>query len=361
MHQSTAQPARHRSPTAKATKLAHLIFARPDLDAAETYLRDFGFVIVERTDTRLVARAADGSPYCYRVHKAATARFIGLGFLVSTRAELDALGTLAGASPVTGTGFPGGGEQVVLTDPSGFTVEAVCGQAVVPELPTREPMTMNLGGTHPRVNTTQRTALEAPHILRLGHVVLDFADYQGTVAWYTRHFGLIPSDVQLLPDGSPLVSFMRLDLGDTPADHHTVAMTQGLWPAYNHSAYEVIDTDAIGMGQRVLRAQGYTHSWGIGRHILGSQIFDYWDDPWGDTHEHYCDGDVFTAEVPTEYHPARLDGLYQWGPELPVAFVKPKLTRRTARLAWHHVRNTPDVTVRKIASMARLMAGTRTR
>jgi hypothetical protein len=26
----------------------------------------------------------------------------------------------------------------------------------------------------------------------------------------------------------------------------------------------------------------------LGRHIPGSQIFDYWKDPWGDKPEHYC-------------------------------------------------------------------------
>ena len=61
--------------------------------------------------------------------------------------------------------------------------------------------------------------------------------------------------------------------------------------------------DAVGMGQRVLRDRGWKHAWGIGRHILGSQIFDYWQDPWGDKHEHYCDGDLFTADQPTGVHP----------------------------------------------------------
>jgi catechol 2,3-dioxygenase-like lactoylglutathione lyase family enzyme len=354
MHQRTPQPARHPNPTTKATKLAHLVFNRPDLDATEVYLRDFGLTIVHKSDELLLARAADSSPYCYRVHRSPEPGFVGLAFLLDTRAELEALSTLPGASPITESPFPGHGEQVTLTDPSGFTVEALWNQQTTDPISVRAPMTMNWGGQHPRVNLTQRPTHEPPQVLRLGHVVLDFADYQRTAGWYTEHFGLIPSDVQLLPDGSPLVAFMRLDLGDTPADHHTLAMTQGLWPAYNHSAFEVTDADAVGVGQRVLRERGYRHAWGIGRHILGSQIFDYWDDPSGDTHEHYCDGDVFTADIPTGHHPARLGALSQWGPELPVAFVKPKLSLRTARLALHHLRRTPDVTARKIASMARL-------
>ena len=39
---STAQPSRHPAPTAKATRLAHLIFERPELDRAEQFLVDFG-------------------------------------------------------------------------------------------------------------------------------------------------------------------------------------------------------------------------------------------------------------------------------------------------------------------------------
>ncbi|MCH3034954.1 hypothetical protein K3X10_14900, partial [Listeria monocytogenes] len=81
-----------------------------------------------------------------------------------------------------------------------------------------------------------------------------------------RHFGFIPSDVQVLPDGSPAVTFLRLNLGDTPADHHTLASAQGFMATYSPSAFEVVDADAVGMGQRVLRESGWKHAWGIGRH-----------------------------------------------------------------------------------------------
>jgi hypothetical protein len=32
---------------------------------------------------------------------------------------------------------------------------------------------------------------------------------------------------------------------------------------------------------------------GCGRHLLGSRIFDYWRDSWGQKHEYYTDGDLF--------------------------------------------------------------------
>ena len=170
-------------------------------------------------------------------------------------------------------------------------------------------------------------------MIRLGHVVLEVADYQATCAWYTQHFGFIPSDVQVLPDGSPAVAFMRLDLGDTPADHHTLALAQGFMPPYSHSAYELVDADAVGMGQRVLREKGWTHAWGIGRHILGSQIFDYWQDPWGDKHEHYCDGDLFTADQPMGVHAGEPRGDVRSGAEpMPRSLHEAAASRR--RRCW---------------------------
>ena len=69
---------------------------------------------------------------------------------------------------------------------------------------------------------------------------------------------------------------------------------------------------------------------GIGRHILGSQIFDYWQDPWGDKHEHYCDGDLFTADEPTGVHAVSREAMAQWPDdaaqlhETPVHAVEPR-------------------------------------
>jgi hypothetical protein len=137
---------------------------------------------------------------------------------------------------------------------------------------------------------------------------------------------LIPSDVQVLPDGSPAVVFMRLDLGATPADHHTLAIVQGFAPHFAHCAYEVVDADAVAMGERWMRERGWRHAWGIGRHILGSQVFDYWNDPYGARHEHYSDGDVFTADHPMGVHAVSRAAMSQWGPVMPKSFIRPELS-----------------------------------
>ena len=191
-------------------------------------------------------------------------------------------------------------------------------------------------------------------MIGLGHFVLEVADYQATCAWYTQHLGFIPSDVQVLPDGSPAVVFMRLDLGTTPTDHHTLALAQGFMPHYSHSAYELVDPDAVGMGQRVLREKGWKHAWGIGRHILGSQIFDYWQDPWGDKHEHYCDGDLFTADRPMGVHAVSREAMSQWGQPMPRSFTKPHFTPAAMMAAIRNVQRSPDLTLDKLLTLARI-------
>lgn len=350
----TPQPARHPQPTVKATSLAHLIFERPDLQRAERFLGDFGLQTCARTDSVLLLRGTGPAPYCYRVHQASKAGFVGLGFTVGSRADLEKLALLPGATPIAPVTWPGGGESVTLTDPSGFKVEAIHGQAPVEPLPHRGPLHFNLPGDYSRINATQRPAPQPPEVIRLGHLVIEVADYQATSAWYTQHLGLIPSDVQVLPDGSPAVTFFRLDLGQTPADHHTLAMAQGFMPLYSHSAYEVVDADAVGMGQRVLRERGWKHAWGIGRHILGSQIFDYWCDPCGAKHEHYCDGDLFTAERPTGVHPVSREAMAQWGPPMPASFTKPKLTPSAIAALLRNLRRSPDLNFGKLVTLAKL-------
>lgn len=350
---TTPQPARHPAPTVKASKLAYLLFERPDLDKAERFLNDFGLHTVSRSDQVLYLRGAGTEPFCYGVIKGEKARFVGLGFEVDARPDLERLSRLPEASSIEPVDYPGGGERVRLTDPSGFMVEAIHGQTPVAPLPHRDALPINTPERLPRVNDTQRPPV-APEVVRLGHLVLEVADFQATCGWYTQHFGLIPSDVQVLPDGSPAVVFMRLDLGDTPADHHTLAMAQGFMPVYSHSAYEVVDTDAVGMGQRVLKAAGWKHAWGIGRHVLGSQIFDYWEDPWAAKHEHYCDGDVFTAERPMGVHPVSREAMSQWGQPMPASFTKPKLTPTALRALTRNLRRSPDLSVKKLITLAKI-------
>ena len=89
--------------------------------------------------------------------------------------------------------------------------------------------------------------------------------------------------------------------------------------------------DEVGMGGQMLQEAGFRRAWGIGRHILGSQIFDYWFGPDGRKFEHFADGDLFDASRPTRYHAMSAAGLAAWAPPVPAAFLRP-------RLGWHEIK-----------------------
>lgn len=328
------QPLPRPARLGRATELAFLRWEKRSLEATERFWRDFGFTLVSQTDEQLWARGSGSSPCIAWACRGSRNRFLGPAFVVSDDTSLQAYVDEAGGRWLDPQTIPGGGQGVELQDPSGRAVWLLQGQRRLAALPLREPVTAltNDGQLTRRINRMVRTPLAPAQVLRLGHFVLQTTDYHAMAQWYMRMLGLIPTDVQCLADGSPALTFFRLDLGDVPADHHTVVIVGGIEEKYEHSAYEVTDLDALGQGQQVLRAQGHRHMWGIGRHLLGSQLFDYWKDPDGFEYEHYTDGDVFTADFETQYSPLDFGGIWAWGPDAPESMKPAKNLRNALRI-----------------------------
>jgi hypothetical protein len=163
--------------------------------------------------------------------------------------------------------------------------------------------------------------------------------YVATLNWYLEHLGLIVSDFNYYQgqrELGPTMAFIRCDRGETPTDHHTLAMALGPRNKYLHSAFQVADLDALAAGGEYLRERGFHHSWGIGRHIEGSQIFDYWRDPDGLMVEHFADGDLFDCTLEPGWAPMRASGLAQWGPPATKDFLgitPPRALRELASIA----------------------------
>ena len=258
-------------------------------------------------------RGTSSRPFIYRMTRGSKPRFLGLGLSAPTVGDLDALAKARGSSVEPFKG-PGGGSVVRLRDPEGVAVAIHHGFAKFERQPIRPPIPHNAPGQTVRVNDTQRPVLEPPQVTKLGHLVLETPNFDTSARWYLDTLGFIPSDVMCLPDGTPVGAFMRLDRGHEPTDHHTLFVALGLKSKVDHVAFEVVDLDAIEMGQQIMMAKRYRHAWGVGRHLLGSQIFDYWRDPWGQKHEHYADGDVFNSRQPAGYHVLDRAGLYRVGP-----------------------------------------------
>ncbi len=314
-------PIARPAPLLRPSALAWVRFEKRDLARQGRFLRDFGLAIAEQTESDLYARGTDGSPFCYHARRGRRSRFVGVGLVLDSAEELERAAELPGATPIRDVEGPGGGRCVTLHDPNGFAVEYVYGRRCCDQRPAqRAPAVANCVGARRRLNAPVRPPFEPAMVAGLGHVVLQVTDFDATLEWWMRHAGLVPSDVQVLSDGSPNLAFCRFDRGDTPTDHHAIAIAGGIGALYMHSAYQVRDMEAVGQGQQALKAGGWKHGWGIGRHYYGSQIFDYWRDPDGMLMEHYTDGDLYDASVPTRYSRFSRGSTWMWGQDQPGDF-----------------------------------------
>ncbi|MFE3188426.1 VOC family protein [Nocardia sp. NPDC059240] len=309
-------PGRARNPVVKVLDLAWLEFEKPDLERAENFAHAFGFTTAMRTADELQLRGTDPGSPCVLIRRGARSRFVGPAFRAVDGTDLLRLADATGVRPVP---LPEslGGLTVDLVDPSRLQVRVVAETHELPALQPQQPHVLNLGHEVLRINATQRPLRAPARVQRLGHVVVQTTKYRETLDWYLENLGLIVSDFLYYPkqrDRGPVMSFIRCDRGSTPADHHTLALTLGPSNRYVHSAYQVADLDALAAGGEFLHENGYHRSWGIGRHIQGSQIFDYWRDPDGFMVEHFSDGDMFDCSLEPGWAPMTASGLAQWGP-----------------------------------------------
>lgn len=322
-------PGRSRSPVIKVRDLAWLEFEKPDLDGAEAFGHAFGFATSYKDGDELHLRGVATDTPAVIVRRGVRSRFTGPAFLAAEDSDLlrlaGHLGTRASALP-----DHVGGLTVDTLDPSGARVRVVSGCNRLPAMPGQTPLVHNAGGTRMRVNATQRPPRAPATVERLGHVVLQTPRFRAALDWYLETLGLIVSDFLYYegqrPNG-PTMSFLRCDRGSEPADHHTLAMTLGPRARYVHSAYQVADLDALAAGGEFLADAGYRRSWGIGRHIQGSQIFDYWRDDNGFLVEHFTDGDLFDSTLEPGWAPMTASGLAQWGPPATPDFLGTKPSR----------------------------------
>jgi catechol 2,3-dioxygenase-like lactoylglutathione lyase family enzyme len=300
----------------KIQDVAFVRFNAPDLEAMESFLLDFGLVRAGRNDNALYMRGTGSDPFVHVTHRGEPG-FAGVAFKAAALDDLEALARAGGVAiqPLDG---PGGGYSVTLRDPDGFAIEVVADRAPANAIETAPTAPLNDGFTQPRRNAPKRIGSGPSRVKRLGHLVLGVTDFARAEEWYKARFGLITSDEW--PEGQPSRgAFLRCDRGATPTDHHTIGIMGGGAARFGHAAFEVTDFDDLMRGNAHLLAANRQHDWGVGRHFLGSQIFDYWRDPWGHTVEHWTDGDLMTADWGSRQVPVEIVRAVQWGDPLRVA------------------------------------------
>jgi catechol 2,3-dioxygenase-like lactoylglutathione lyase family enzyme len=306
-------------------KVEDVAFGRlqsPDLDEAEEFLTNFGMVRAERTNDTLYMRGTDPAPFIHVTHKG-DAKFIGLAFRAASEEDLGKITGVKGASGIEDLDGPGGGKRVRLTEPNGFQIEVVWGMADMDEIPVPRFGINTAAARNSRLGELTRIQRGPSHVKRLGHAVIMTPDVMGGTKWFRETLGLVPSDEVYAGEKDNIIAtFNRIDGGESFVDHHTFLCIKGEVPGLNHMAFEVHDIDDVFMGNAHLKKLGkYNHMWGLGRHVLGSQVYDYWQDPWGRVHEHWTDSDRLNNKNPPTLISAE-EGLdSQWGEPVPEKFI----------------------------------------
>jgi catechol 2,3-dioxygenase-like lactoylglutathione lyase family enzyme len=176
-----------------------------------------------------------------------------------------------------------------------------------------------------KIRTQQRPHGLPFRIGKLGHVVLNVADIERSVAFYTQVLGFSVSDVyppDMVPGG---MVFMRCN-----HDHHGVALVGGgkgrpERADMHHLAFEVATLDEVIRARDHLRKHGAVIDF-EGRRRAGCQIAVEFRDPDGHRLEIYWGVD----QVGTDGH-VRPSGEWKWAHSLEEAIADPVRGQDTTR------------------------------
>ncbi|KAK4935607.1 hypothetical protein LTR10_023368 [Elasticomyces elasticus] len=317
-------PAQH----IRLVELNHVRYQHSDIEKIITFLEDFGFDVAKRTDTEIYFRGYGPHHYDYVVVKGDKPKFLGGTFRVESHADLERASKLGNGTPIQDLhDAPGGGKLVTIYDPAGWPINLIFGQddqttkdsgVVFPEL------LMNTENVKTRLGACHRFSRGPAAVFRVGHFGICYKNFPEVLSFYVRTFNFVPSDLVFVGSAEKPVdvaAFLHIDRGDDFTDHHTFFLSRSDNERVHHCSFEVHDHDTQLLGHEWLQRKGYKIVWGVGRHLLGSQIFDYWRDPSGFMIEHYADGDLVNKNSPVMRISAGDDMMLIWGPDRPAEWL----------------------------------------
>ncbi|KAJ5198603.1 uncharacterized protein N7498_007720 [Penicillium cinerascens] len=281
-------------------RISHVYYTHRDINKARQFLEDFGFQEVKRVGKDTYYRGTGFEPFVYCAREGDEDEFGGAAFTVESEEDLEyASRTLPGASKITEfTDAPGSGLYVTFRDPAdNFPFHLVYGQKCHDDVKTFPPLKFNFG------------------------TLACVTNFAKAFEFYTTRFNFKPSDLVYDGNGRDITTFLHLDRDSEKVDHHCFFFFEGSKSHVHHSYFETHNFDTQVLGHDWLRHKGYENCWGVGRHVMGSQIFDYWFDTSRFILEHYVDGDLVDDEHPINRSQASPDNLHVWGPDLPPEFL----------------------------------------
>jgi catechol 2,3-dioxygenase-like lactoylglutathione lyase family enzyme len=268
------------------TDMAYVRLSAPDLGRMEEWLVDFGMVKVHRDARRLYMRGIGDAPFLH-ITELGEPGVISFAYNLRDPGQLAEVARMPGAQGIESMDSPGGGRRVRVRDLNGFWIELIADRERVAPLPPRSLI---------RLPDGESRVVKPARVVRLAHTAYMMPNLAEGLAWYQRTLGVIPTDELFVGERSNVLGqFDRVDLGDTLVDHHVIFLLTGQRTGMHHASFQVEAVDDIFFGHDYLRMKSYDHIRGIGRHALGSQIFDYWMSPFDQMHEHWISQERMNA------------------------------------------------------------------
>ncbi|NBH11509.1 VOC family protein [Amycolatopsis sp. SID8362] len=289
-------------------RLTKITIGVPDVDETAKYYTEFGL-----TPTDSGFATADGGEQL-ELRQSRQRRLLTLGIGAD---DPDDLGRITASLARLDVDSRIEGDRLYTKDPiTGLDVVVSVAPRLRQDPP--EPVAYNQPGTIRRANTRAPGIDREPPVRprKLGHVVFGSTDQAATQRFFTEGLGFKVSD-----EAPGLAAFMRCS-----TDHHNVLVQQAPVSFLHHTSWEVDDVDEVGRGATaMLQGHPERHTWGLGRHYIGSNFFWYLRDPAGNFSEYYSDIDCILEDQLWE--PRVVAGeksLYAWGPPPPPSFLAPE-------------------------------------
>lgn len=210
-------------------RLLYTHYQHPDLALAHSFFTDFGFIPVQQKDEIIYYRGFGENPIIYVAEKSPDGEkgFVGGGFLVRERQDLERASHIPGASGIQEFPGPGKGYFVDVKDPQGTNIRLHHGVIFRSEeeqkRETPKPVIFNTWEEKPRKGEFQRLNPGPSRVHKLGHygVVVEKPMFESTVIWYLNTFTLAKTDILYDPgSGEDMMVFMHIDKGEEYTDHH---------------------------------------------------------------------------------------------------------------------------------------------